>query len=233
MAYFNFDAYLRQHKITLSPKARAFCKLGLKRMSKSIDPLHNHLHVLCLLENLGGLLRNERGLLKQNVDYAVLLISVIWHDIWKSKRFDKNALKLMFDQLYEGRGSAKMVAAEMRKAGGFSEQTIENVAYAIRQHSIIHKKRKTIESKMLKDVDELSKWNINRIKFFIKKVRPRKIGPRLATIYEDYFDWFMKGAKPKFYFRWAKREFARLKKTYLRGAKQLERKYSYLLNRKP
>ncbi len=232
MAHFNFDSYLEKHKIKISPKARAFCKLGFAKMQKSIDPLHNHMHVVCLLDNFAGLLKNERGLLKQDLDYNALLISIIWHDIWKSKRFDKGAMKLIFDQLYEGRGSAKIVAAEMKKAG-FQRETIKKVTYAIQQHSIVHKKRKTIESKILKDMDELSKWNIDRLKLAIKKINPRKISPRLAKIYKAYFNLFMKRTKPKLYFNFDKKQFTRLKKIYLRSAKLLERRYAYLLNRKP
>ena len=234
MAYFDFDSYLKKHNIVLSPRSKKFCKLGLKRMSKSIDPIHNHLHVLCLLDNFGSLMRNERGLLKQDVDYNVLLISIIWHDIWKSKRFPKGVFKLVWDQLYEGRGSAKIAAAEMEKAG-FPKQTIKKVAYAIRQHSVVHKKRKTIESKILKDVDELARWNVARIKFAGRHLFSNKIlSNKLLKAGKFYVNWFMGSARPKkLYFGWSRREFMKLKKEWLSQANVLYKKYSKLLNHKP
>ncbi len=234
MAHFNLDAYLKRHNITLSPRARAFCKLGLKRMSKSIDPVHDHLHILCLLANLGGLIKNERSLLKQDVDYNVLLISIIWHDIWKSKRFSKGVFKLMWDQIYEGRGSAKIAAAEMEKAG-FPKQTIEKVVYAIRQHSVVHKKRKTIESKLLKDVDELARWNVGRIRRTGRQLfSSTRLSPKLLKAGKLYVNLFMRRARPKrLYFGWSRRKFMQLKKVWLGQANVLYKKYSKLLNRKP
>ena len=229
MAHFSFDSYLKQHKIKLSPKAHAFCKLGLKRMAKSVDPIHNHLHVVCLLNNFAGLLKNERSLLKQDLDYNALLISIIWHDIWKSARFPKGLFKLAWDQIYEGRGSAKIVAREMKKAD-FPKQTIKKVAYAIRQHSIVHRKRKTIESKILKDVDELARWNVGRIKFAGRQLFGRKIlSSKLLKAGKFYVNWFMRPAHTKLYFGWSRREFRQLKKAWLKQAGTLYKKYEKIV----
>ena len=230
MVHFSFNSFLKKHNIKLSPEAKKFCLRGLQRMSKSIDPLHDHLHVICLLQNLGELLRHENTLAREHVDLDVLLISIMWHDIWKAGKFPKGALSLLWQQAYEGRGSAKIVAAEMKKAG-FSKQIIKKVAYAIRQHAIIHKEHKTIESKLLADVDQLGRWNIARIKQAGKKLFAGKTNLNLVKVGEWYAKHFMVNAKPsKLYFNWSKLKFPSLKKRWMSVARK---SLSKILNHKP
>ncbi len=220
MAHFNFNSYLGRHKIKLSPKAKRFCKLGLQRMAKSIDPLHNHLHVICILQNLGKLLAHEKESVKSETDFNVLLMSIIWHDIWKSYRFPTGLLKMLWQQAYEGRGSAKIVAAEMKKAG-FPKETIKKVTYAIQQHATVHKKHKTAESKILSDLDELDRWRLNRVKQLYKVLNKQgKLNLKILTVGKFYAQHFMKNAKPdKLYFSWSRREFPKLKERWIKTVK--------------
>ncbi len=239
MAHFNFDSYLEAYKIKLSPKARVFCKLGLQRMAKSIDPLHNHMHVVCLLHNLGELLKREKNL--GNINFDVLLISIIWHDIWRARHFYRNPATLLWQNLYEGVGSSLIAKKEMTKAG-LPDNTIKKVAYAIRKHAEFQiLKRKTTESKLLADVDELGRWDIKRSRYAESVlIDAKKPNFKLLKLAEWYFDHFMRPANADgLYFSWSKKEFRKLKRNYIKEvsanvkSKYLKLYETYTKNRKP
>ncbi len=135
------------------------CVEGLSRMTKTRDPLHDDQHIHRIIKDLGIFLEQT----KLDVNFGVLLIAICWHDIWKSTRFPTKLTTLLIDQYWDGYGSARIFKQAATKAG-LDCATAHASIYAIREHGRLRlTKTKTLEARVLQDLDSLDEWSLTRI----------------------------------------------------------------------
>ena len=136
-------------------------KEGYLHMKKSVDPLHDNTHI----ENLLGLLNNfliKNKKIKKKLNLEALFLSICWHDTWKSKRNPKSIAGIIYGQTVEGILSAKLLKKASKKYL-VDKNIVDSAAYAIRKHNTLQfTKRKTLEAKLLKDIDKLDAFNYER-----------------------------------------------------------------------
>lgn len=138
-----------------------FSKEGFFRMKKSRDSLHDFFHI----QNLFGLLDEfliKHKKIKKRLDLKAVFLAICWHDAWKAKHDPKTIGSIIYNQIMEGLLAAKLFKKESKKYA-MDKSTIEKAAYAIRKHSTVQiLKRKTLESKVLKDIDKIDSVNFER-----------------------------------------------------------------------
>lgn len=138
-----------------------FSKAGYTRMKKSVDSLHDFVHV----ENLYSLLDKfliKHKKIKNKLDLKALFLAVSWHDTWKAKKNPKSVLEIIFNQIVEG-VMASILFRKEAKNFNIDKSLISKAAYAIRKHNSFQiLKRRTLESKVLKDIDKIDSINFDR-----------------------------------------------------------------------
>jgi hypothetical protein len=161
------DQFLSNHpQIKISKTVLMLCKVGETKMRNSIDPLHDEHHIGRLLNNLKFFLKKHKN--HQKINFEILLLSICWHDVWKAKRQTLNPIKLIYYQLYEGIGS--LLIFSKNSVGLLPNDIIAEVNYAIRKHSQFQLFSLTsIESKILKDIDDLDVLNPKRMRYLLSK----------------------------------------------------------------
>lgn len=226
----DLDKFAKKYEISLSPKGEAFCQKGLFLMKKSKDPLHDDRHIQRLLKNLDGLFSEERGL-RGKVDLEVLLIAIFWHDAWKAGRFPLTFVWVFWNEIWEGWASFFLIRKKMREEG-FPSAKIKEVAYALRKHSFFQVlEPKTLEAKILWDVDHLDLWSLERITP-LKKVflQPKNINPKLLRLAKFFFEKVLLRIKEEdLHFAWSKKEFRERKAIFLKEVEKLEKEYGKYL----
>ena len=193
-------------------------------MEKSIDPAHNAEHIENILNNLEEFL--ESGEIKRSrINFEVLLVSICWHDVWKSMRMPDDILSVFVNQVWDGWGSARIFKKEVGLKDE-EEGKLRKVFWIIGNHPrdmTIHIPfRMYLETKILKDMDRLERWNLKRHDDFFEKllvVRDEKN--------QKYVNWLIKFFKEKYtlwsdsdkkyYFQWTKQEFKKRRDIYLRN----------------
>jgi len=151
--------FISKNKIKLSPKALNLCQEAIERMKSGHDGLHNEKHVFRLLDNLDQFLKEETTIDKSKINFEVLLISLCWHDVWEATLLPNNIFLILFDMVFEGIGSM-LKFAKRAKEVGLSKEITKEVKYAIRKHVRIKiLPIKTLEAKILKDMDILDLWS--------------------------------------------------------------------------
>lgn len=193
---------------------------GLKLMQKSIDPMHDITHVIRMVKMLMELERHgEFGNLSETEKKEILL-SIVWHDVWRSQKLRQSYVLFLFDQMVEGSASAHMFVKYARK-NKLSPQLIQNIKYAIRKHSSFQlTKRNTAVSKILYDLDTLERFSLQRL----KKAEQFLVRNKLNTLLKkarylavlDTINMYFTPQKPNlFYHSWALRIFEQNRKNYL------------------
>ncbi len=221
------DQFLKANNLKLSEKIFHLCSEGLKRMKNTKDPLHDDQHIYRLISNLNDLIQAE----KPAMNVEIIMTAICWHDVWKSTRFPSIITSVVFDQYWDGYGSAYIFKKAARRVG-LNNKISNKIYYAIREHGRLRfSKTKTTEAKILQDVDGLDEWYLGRIeplktKYLITK-HPNR---RLLRMAKFYFDHFMSNQSPKkFYFNWSKTEFTERKKTYLSEVNRLIEQHGSLI----
>ena len=191
-------------------------------MERSIDPSHDVKHIENVLNNLDEFL--ESGEVNPSkINFEVLLVAICWHDVWKSARMPDNILSVLFNQIWDGWGSARIFKKEAKLRDG-EKKNLEKVFWVIGNHPrdmTIHVPCKMyLETKILKDMDRLERWNIKRHGDFFKKLRIIR-----GTKNQKFIDWMVRffqkkytlwsDSDRKYYFRWSKDEFRKRKDQYL------------------
>jgi hypothetical protein len=116
----------------------------------------------------------------------------------------------LFQQLYEGWGSALMFRKCARPAGLSSDLT-RAVSYAIRKHSAIQfRPVKTLEAQLLWDIDTLDLWNTKRTKALFRNLRWANI-----SLLDSYL-LYMKKVGPHLNFEWTRNEVSRIKPLFFK-----------------
>jgi hypothetical protein len=179
---------LQKNHITLWPDVYNACKEGIRRMSKSPDPLHNHHHILSILKDLDIMLSEDHEINWEKVNFNVLLLAITWHDIWKAQRLPKSRKKLVYYWFAEGIGSMRLFSKETKKYH-LDPLISKKVRYAIRKHPPFQfLPKRTIESKILKSLDELEDFSIDRFKEGLNSIHElSEVSPRLASFFRLYY----------------------------------------------
>ncbi|MFA4826999.1 MAG: hypothetical protein WC596_01955 [Candidatus Shapirobacteria bacterium] len=216
--------FRKKNKIELSEKTRLMWGKAMVVATKNKDGVHGPEHMERILASLDELLKSEKGL-REKIDFEVLLTAIGWHDCWKSKRNPTNVFSFLFDMFHEGRASAK-IFGRIAKRNGLEKKTISKIKYAIRKHSAFQlKKHKTIEAKILWDLDSLDIWSWERVEALKEKylagVASKKT-QKMIRVGIFYFEKIMMSweEKKKFYFRWTKKRLAEKKKIFLEKLKE-------------
>ena len=105
---------------------------------------------------------------------------------------------------------------------------VYQVSYSIRKHSRFQVLPiKTPEARILKDLDNLEEWSLERLRLLKKKfLISDQTNLKLLRLAKFWFDHFMaKTTDSGFHFQWSKTEFAKRKKLYLEEVNKLLEEY--------
>jgi hypothetical protein len=179
---------IQKNHINLIPDVKSACEEGIKRMLKSPDPLHNHRHIQNMLKDLDIMLSEDREIIWEKVNFNILLLAITWHDIWKSQRLPKSRKKLVYHWFAEGIGSMRLFSKETKKYH-LNPTISRKVRYAIRKHSTFQfLPKRTVESKILKSLDELEDFSIDRFKDALNSIHTlSEASPRIASLFRFYY----------------------------------------------
>jgi len=199
-----FAEFYQKHFKDVRGDFLLLAKEGYFRMKKSIDPIHDHLHA----ERLFGLLDKFLVMhkkIKNKLDVKVVFLAICWHDTWKAERNLKSVLEIIYGQAAEGIGASKIFEKEAKKYA-LDKDLIKNVSYVIRKHNTVQfVKRKTLESKIFKDIDKLDSIHLERFE---------KSGNRKLTKF-----YIAKISKDKAYFSWTREMLKEERKRFLENFK--------------
>lgn len=219
----SLDEFIIKNKINLSDEAIRICEAGIEIMRKSINPLYNEKHVFSIISNLDTFLQQEK-IDKAKINFDVLLLSICWHDVWRTRRFlSLSMLSFLFDHTEEGTGSMGMFSS-VANTFGLDKETIREAKYAIRKHSGFQiLPIKSLEGKILKDLDGLEEWSLDRIKPLTDEyVFLGIMDLKVMKLVKFYFDHFMvKDLAGSFHFGWPQEEFKRRKKLFIEEANRM------------
>lgn len=214
--------FIKKYKIEIPQSSLELCKKGLEKMEESIDPAHNQEHVENILDNLDKFL--ESGEIKGGkINFEILLVAICWHDVWKSTRMPDDVRSVFINQIWDGWGSARIFKKEV-KLNKEERKKLKKVFWIIGNHprdmTIRVPFRIYLETKILRDVDRLERWNLQRhTDFFKKLVTARDIASQkwikwLIKFYrEKYALW--SDSEKKYYYKWSKAEFKKRRDRYL------------------
>lgn len=228
----DLEKLLSQHQIKLSRQIFSLCHEGIEIMRKSIDPAHDETHIERNFSNLDSFLMGEKKIDKSKIDFETLLLSICWHDVWKSTRTPTNIISLFFYQFKDGLESMKMFAKRAKEVG-LPERLIRNVSYSIRKHGDFQfLPLTTQEAQILKDIDTLDSWSLEKLRGLEKiYLVPGKINFKILRLAKFYFESFQSRKTAKvIQFDWNKAEFEKRKKLYLKEVNSLLEKYKNKLS---
>ena len=205
--------FLALHNLSLDPKIVQFCEKGITIFKESKDPFHDETHVYRLLDTLTGLLKSNELHIKK-IDMTVLLLSICWHDTWRAQQEVDRGRELLIVYLWDGRGSGRLFKREAAKAE-IPMKIIHQTQYVIRKHNDFQFfTRKTLEAKILLDLDRLDIWSPERLSHVTKKSDHLKFSKRMILLTRLYIKFIMGRARPEMlYFEWSKKKFVMQKES--------------------
>ena len=225
--------FIIRNKINVSDQAIRLCETAIDIIRRSRLPLYDERHVFAVFDNLDRFLNEGNQVKKNEIDFDVLLLAICWHDIWKSKKFPLHLSQWLPFYFFEGIGSMRIFKRAAR-AVGFEEKTTKAVTYAIRKHPGFQiLPLKTLEAKILKDMDGLEEWSLARLKplkedylfLGVMDLRPLRL-------IKFYFEHFMVNDRPSaFSFNWSRAEFKVRKKLFLGETRQVVAEFTKLLKK--
>ncbi len=188
-------------------KTKIMIDKALDIMSKTNDPAHNLGHIERLLKKTNRFIRESANNYK--VDREIILLSICWHDVWKVQR-RPTMVSFFYHQWYEGIGSMIMFQKQA-KFVGIPQDIVDKVSYAIRKHSFFQiLPTRSIEAKLLRDVDTLDRWNPARTKVILKNIDKTNI------YILDLYLFFMRHIGFRFNFDWSKNEVDKIKPLFFK-----------------
>lgn len=203
------DNFLHNHPhIKISKNALMLCRVGEQKMALSVDPLHDDNHIGRLLNNLKYFLKSHQNYHK--INFEILLLAICWHDVWKAERHTLNLLKLVYYQAYEGIGS--LLIFSKHALGLIPNDIIAEVNYAIRKHAQFQLfPLSSLESKILKDIDDLDMLNAQRMSYLLSKLNDIDVFTKAFGL------WWLKilgseRAVNNLEFNWSKRKARKINK---------------------
>ena len=157
-----------------------------------------------------------------------LVLAICWHDVWKSSRFPTRFHTFMVDQYWDGVGSMQLFARAAKRTK-LPRPVYQNARYAIRVHGKFRKwPLRSIESRILKDIDRLDQWSSARLERLKSKYLSTidTLQPRHLAIAKFYFRFFLvRQHDNQYYFPWTKQEFAKRKAAHLVEIRRLIQEY--------
>lgn len=224
----DFNQFLTKNQIRLPRQILDLCYLGLEKMDQAVDIKHDINHINRILKRLNQLKESEPDY-PQDINYPVLLLAIVWHDIWMSQRTSKYVFTIVRDRYYEGFGSMWIFTKEAKKTN-LSPQILHPVRHAIRTHPGPQKlPQKSIEAITLKDLDILDEWSLSRLEslenYYIKA---GNINPVLVRLSKTYFNKILSRQTDKrLYYRWSRTQFNKRKPIFIKKVNQLMEKYNF------
>ena len=231
----NLNEFLSKNKIVLEEPVLEFCQEGIGMMKKSIDPFHDEGHVFRILDNLDVFLGENDEVNKGEIDFEELLISICWHDAWKSRQFPRHWWSAVYQIFWEGIGSMRLFTREAKKSN-IEKTLIESIRYNIRKHSRFQFwPTKDLEAKIMKDADNLDFWSLERMEIAAREIAKNGwISRPLIQTARLFISFMMLINRSSFYFEWSKKEAEKRKEIYLEGVKNLvDRCETEYLKRQP
>lgn len=225
--FMQFREFLQKNNIVLPKTIKSICTDGLKLMKKSVDPLHKEDHIFRILDSLDSLLKYNSKI-KKEIDFDVLLPAICWHDIWRSQKFYNTKITFLYATLFDGLRSAKLFKKNAKNLL-IDKTLIKQISYTIRKHSAIQLlPYSTLTSKILKELDLLDEWSIERLNIIENDyLKTQLISPRVIKIAKFYFDHFMmKSHQSIFCLPWTQNEFEYRKRDYIPLVKKLTEEYT-------
>jgi hypothetical protein len=145
----------------LSEQSRKLIHFAEQYMKRSKDPYHDVTHIERMLQDLQQFLQEHKNS-EKTLNLESVILSIYWHDVWKSHRVARNALEVLHHQILDGVGSAELFE-RAAKAAKISKDLIDQTAYSIRKHATFQfLPLRTEESKLLKDLDDLELLSVER-----------------------------------------------------------------------
>jgi hypothetical protein len=186
-------------------------------MSKSKDILHDKGHVKRMINDWNVLL----GKIDEEVNCEVVVLAICWHDTWLATVNLPGVLGTMIEYVYEGIGSMLMFNRAAKRVD-LDQKTRRAVAYTIKNHPGLPTSRhKTIEAKILWDIDNLETWSWERL---VGMYEENKSNKKMIAMAKTYFEVVMKKrTSDRLYFEWSRKEFDMRKETFLEKIRQYEK----------
>jgi len=186
-------------------------------MSESKDMLHDKGHISRMITDWNILSTK----INKKIDCDVVVLAICWHDTWLATHNYEGIIGALFEYIYEGVGSMLMFN-KIAKRECLDEKTRKDVAYAIKNHpGLPTSKHKTIEAKILWDVDNLETWSWERL---VGMYEENKSNKQMIAMAKTYFEIVMKKrTSDRLYFDWSKSEFDKRKKVFLEKIRQYEK----------
>lgn len=192
---------------TPSEEVKALLDKAVEYMTHTKDPSHGIDHLNKMLKDADRFFKSMGD--RFGIDQEVLLLSLYWHDVWKSQN-KPTMSNYLFQQLYEGWGSM-LLFRKWAKIVGLSSTITRSVSYAIRKHSAVQfRSAKTLEAQLLWDIDTLDLWNSRRTKAIFKNLRWANI-----SLLDSYL-LYMKTVGFPLHFEWTRNEVTRIKPVFFK-----------------
>jgi len=203
-----------------SQKIKTLLDKAVEFMTNTRDPSHGIDHIKNLLQETNRFFKSTGN--TPEIDREVFLLSLYWHDVWKSQH-KPTRVNYLFQQLYEGLGSMFMFNKHARLAG-LSPKITAPVSYAIRKHSALQRlPAKTLEAQLLWDVDTLDIWNSERVQSVFRNMRWTSL-----SLFDSYM-LYMKKVGIHLNFEWSRDELKRVKPLFF---EEMSRFRESLIHRK-
>jgi hypothetical protein len=219
----NLVAFARDNGFVMGSNVIEACNYASVEMQESRDPLHNFGHVVALMKDLQQFINEDKTMKWDKIDMEAVVLAIYWHDVWKSKRFSKSIKTMVAHNMYEGIGSMR-IFGRYAKQFQLDKELTKKVRYAIRKHSALQfLPKKSVESKILIDLDNLQQWSVERLKIMIELFGGiGAINPRLFKMADLYFRrWTLRITEKKYYFEWSKKQMRKRKIVFFMQVKKL------------
>ncbi len=214
------EEFAQLHNLSVSTAVFTACNEALEIMSNSVDPLHTQNHVLRMISDLHSFMLNSSEIPWHKVDFEILLLSICWHDTWKSYKLPTSKKTVFVYNQVDGYFSMRLFNRLINKHS-LPKNIVNKTKYAIKKHSSLQfLPKRTLESKLLKDLDKLEEWSIDRIRDGLENTHKlSELSPKLFLLLQFYFKHWMANTKDKsLRFSWTKNQFNKRKTQFVATA---------------
>lgn len=225
------DNFLSKNNIELPRNIYLLCKKGIEIMKRGTDTRHNEKHVYAIFNDLDRFLNEQKVIDINKINFQILLLGISWHDTWRASKEQTNIFFIYYHTLIHGLAATRLFKNHAKQVN-LNPKLIKKVNYAIRKHTQFQfMSLNTIEAKILRDLDQLQLWSIERIRPSVEKyLIPGKENVTMMKLAKFYYLKFMINANnSKLHFYWSKYEFIKRKATFDKRVKEFYRKYKHLI----
>lgn len=224
---------LVKHNISISNDVRHHCELGIEIMKDAQDLSHSDSHIYRIFRDLDLFLCENKEIKKNEIDFEALLLAICWHDVWRSKKLTTNILRGAYVLFWDGRGSVKMYKRHNKKIP-LSKKLSASVIHAIKKHAFFQiKKPKSLEAKILKDLDQLELFSTERVREIAETYyqNNKYDGDGFAQSLEFFFNRFLKAYPTKnFFFLWSQEMYITRRQSFIEFVAEYIKKHQHELD---